>query len=195
MNCGVWMIVAYIIGSINMIGLVGLLLVDWNIMENLDEFYISLSDTSIRSDCTVEFYLIIIMIIFILLFYIFLLDDDYMVGAIISLSLYYCCAVAVVLFSVFILVDQSQEDCSMAKIKGEEFLSTYFNGPVLIRGVKMYGLRLSNLTDYSTLISIVVDDNCQFGNTLRWVFIGFASPTIFLVVFSFFSCFLPLCLD
>lgn len=178
-----------------MIGLVGLLILDIDLISNIDELYLSISGTSIRTSAIVELICLILMILFILIFFIFLNNEDLLFITIIAISFYYTAAILYVVYLILLLSDQTDNTCTEIRNNVESYVTSLFIDPLLKRAVKKHGLRIPNLTSYETLLEMIIDENCDYDSGTRWIFIIATFPTLLLVAISFCSCFLPLCLD
>jgi len=172
---------------INLVGLIGLVIVECYLITNIDDFYIYLSGSTVYSDSKIVMIVMVLMIIFSIIFYAFLFYDDiFVVGtiSIVALACYIFCSVAFFIFQITILSDQTTEYCGIYKEKGYQMIDILISENTLIWGMKVHGLKLNSLTNYSSLITTVVDENCKLGIKVRWGFIVATFPT-FLLALSF----------
>ena len=94
-----------------------------------------------------------------------------------------------------ILGEQTQETCTNHKTAGQHFVNSNDNDPMILIAVKKHGLKLPNLTAYTFLINMIIEENCQMDANTRWIFIALSFPSIVLLPLSMVTCFIIPCID
>ena len=88
MDLSISMIIVYLVGFVNLIGLCGLLYLDFELLANIDDIYLIISDSRIKKYALIEFISLIGMILLLIPFLFVFPDPDLLIVTI-SFGVFY----------------------------------------------------------------------------------------------------------
>ena len=190
----IFVVIGFLIGISNTVGMTGLLIVDFKILAGTDSVYDNLVMSYIQFYLITEIVCLILMIPMFLMFISTVWEKNFLAVSICGLVSYFMIAIVFVIFDIFAFILQSEKTCNGMVDTYVLTINPITYPKETIYITKKNGIKAQSLHNFSTIASSFIYENCVLHSGKRWTYAFIMLPTYLMIaLFPCLMC-LPICL-